>query len=172
MIVNQNADKELNFDFGKSKSGQDWNIINDGVMGGLSQSKATLLDNSMFFEGNISLENNGGFASVRCPRGKYDLSDYKNVKIRFKSTGRAFAIVLENSTLFYRQNYKHIFESNTNKWVEMTIPLNEFKEYTLGKETGKLLTQKVQSEIIRIGFILIDKKEGPFEIEVDYLNFK
>ena len=42
-----------------------WQIVNDSVMGGLSTSQAYEKDNSLIFTGNVSLENNGGFASIR-----------------------------------------------------------------------------------------------------------
>ena len=39
--------------------------VNDGVMGGISQSKLSQDKLGMLFEGHVSLENNGGFASMR-----------------------------------------------------------------------------------------------------------
>ena len=56
-------------DFGKEKGGSEWNVIVDGVMGGLSTGKATFTDNTVQFTGNLSLENNGGFSSYRMPFG-------------------------------------------------------------------------------------------------------
>ena len=40
-------------------------IVNDGVMGGVSQSSLRHDPQGMIFEGQVSLENNGGFASMR-----------------------------------------------------------------------------------------------------------
>ena len=43
-----------------------WRIVNDGVMGGLSSSDLELTkDRTAIFSGFVSLDNNGGFASVR-----------------------------------------------------------------------------------------------------------
>jgi len=44
-------------------------IVNDGVMGGVSQSGLRHDPQGMIFEGQVSLENNGGFASMRSPLG-------------------------------------------------------------------------------------------------------
>lgn len=41
-----------------------WQVINDGVMGGLSKGQMIFTDDVSVFNGNISLENNGGFSSV------------------------------------------------------------------------------------------------------------
>ena len=44
----------------------EWRIVNDGVMGGLSKGNISFTDGgTMVFKGNLSLENNGGFSSVR-----------------------------------------------------------------------------------------------------------
>jgi hypothetical protein len=44
-----------------------WRAINDGVMGGVSLGEIVAIDNGLRFQGTLSLENNGGFASVRRP---------------------------------------------------------------------------------------------------------
>ena len=42
---------------------KNWNIVNDDVMGGISTSTMSLnKEKNLLFKGNLSLENNGGFA--------------------------------------------------------------------------------------------------------------
>ena len=44
----------------------EWQIVNDGVMGGVSKSKLTVTNDGFGkFSGTVSIENNGGFASVQ-----------------------------------------------------------------------------------------------------------
>ena len=57
--------QNVKVDFGKIKDSKRWNIINDGVMGGLSEGKTWTTDDSVTFQGTVSLENNGGFSSYR-----------------------------------------------------------------------------------------------------------
>ena len=45
----------------------DWFVVNDTVMGGLSESRLVVGAHSIEFKGDVSLRNNGGFASVRTP---------------------------------------------------------------------------------------------------------
>jgi hypothetical protein len=53
-------------DFTDKKAGHQMNVVNDGVMGGLSQGTIEMTQNdSLLFKGNISLQNNGGFSSFR-----------------------------------------------------------------------------------------------------------
>ena len=43
-----------------------WQVVNDGVMGGRSYGNLTRSgDSEALFSGNLSLENNGGFSSIR-----------------------------------------------------------------------------------------------------------
>jgi len=44
-----------------------WRIANDGVMGGISRSRVSRVEHALRFAGEVRLENNGGFASMRRP---------------------------------------------------------------------------------------------------------
>ena len=44
-----------------------WHVVNDGVMGGVSTSRVSGTFDALRFAGEISLANNGGFASMRRP---------------------------------------------------------------------------------------------------------
>src|SRR5690348_5989802 len=45
-----------------------WTTVNDPVMGGRSTSNVAYGDGGLVFSGDLSLENNGGFASARSPQ--------------------------------------------------------------------------------------------------------
>ncbi|MEY4191517.1 MAG: hypothetical protein RIR17_2253, partial [Planctomycetota bacterium] len=61
-------------DFSQPRTASEWQNINDGVMGGVSDGRFRLTGNkSMEFYGTLSLENNGGFASVRTKPKNLDL---------------------------------------------------------------------------------------------------
>lgn len=160
----------LTIDFGATSGGRDWQIVNDDVMGGRTTSTAALLKETLYFKGNVSLENNGGFASVRGPYKEMDLSDYKTVTIRHRGTSRSFALSFDQHTAWYLPNYKYEF-TPTEEWQETTIKLADFKESRVGRYTGNTMSAKSQSELIRMGIILFDKQAGPFELEVDYIRF-
>ena len=53
------------FDFSTASHAAGWQIVNDEVMGGVSAGEFRLAKGVAVFSGHISLENNGGFASVR-----------------------------------------------------------------------------------------------------------
>ena len=60
------GEEQVLFGFDGPEAGRGWQAVNDGVMGGRSDGRFRLDDaGQMEFFGTLSLENNGGFASVR-----------------------------------------------------------------------------------------------------------
>jgi len=168
LSMNQN----LQFDFGKGNGlCHNWIVVNDGVMGGLSEGEISYGENHLIFEGQLSLENNGGFASIRSPWSEYDLSEYKRVKMRIRGVGGEFGLTLENSRLFYQPNWRFLFTPSED-WQVLEIPLHEFEMTRLGRALGQKLNINEVENIIRIGIIKSDKKTEAFRLEIDYLVFE
>ena len=55
------------FEFSSPVVVQAFGVVDDSIMGGVSASHLSLQLGFMLFEGDVSLENNGGFASFRGP---------------------------------------------------------------------------------------------------------
>lgn len=167
-------DSVLNVDFGQENTdaSQNWQVINDGVMGGMSQGRAHLKENSLLFMGKISLENNGGFSSLRSPFKRFDLSGKEKVVIRYRNSGYPMAFSMETSRQWFQPNYKYSLKDQSGKWVEERIPLKDFYAYRIGRRLDRKLASQTLPKIIRVGFISDGKKAGPFELEVDYIRFE
>ena len=79
-------------DFTNPNTMRDCKIVNDAVMGGVSQSSLRQDIHGLFFEGLVSLENNGGFASmrssVRFPQGT------QLIELLAKGDGKRYKLVL------------------------------------------------------------------------------
>lgn len=173
MSLNIMTTNDSIIDFGNGQNQiNNWVMISDNIMGGISKSKLEYTQSSMILSGDISLKNFGGFSSVKTTFGKYDLSQFKGVKIKFKSTNQKFAFTLEDKQNWTLPNFKGNFYSDkVNTWEEKTIYFNDFKEYQVGEPTGEKLDNKNLKNIVRMGIITTDKKEGPFSIEIDYVEF-
>jgi len=52
------------------------------------------------------------------------------------------------------------------------MPLRDFHQEVVGRKAGRMVTEANLSEIIRMGIILSDKQEGPFKLEIDYMEFR
>lgn len=60
-----------------------WISVDDDVMGGHSRGSAVLRDGVLRFAGALSLEDNGGFASIRA-RGAFDLPGAFGMRLRVR----------------------------------------------------------------------------------------
>ncbi|OEK04668.1 CIA30 family protein [Roseivirga misakiensis] len=162
---------EMVFDFGENKDGYKWAIVNDGVMGGLSRGKAQLTDDSMIFSGTVSLENNGGFTSLRAPYARYDLSQYDQVEIKYRSSGLDCALNVYQYQRFWLPNHKMPIPSSNDAWKTITVDLYDLKEYRMGRRTGRTMSKGAAKNTIRLGFITDSKKPGAFKLEIAYVKF-
>ena len=176
MLSFQADKKETSFtiDFGKEGRVNDWYVVTDRVMGGVSTSKVAYSKESLVFSGYVSLENNGGFASIRSEQQLFDLSGFSEVQIRFRTSDldRTFALRLNTNTRYYRPSYNHYFKANSTDWQIHQFKLAEFKETILGKTTGNTLPLDKLKHILRLGIMLNDKKEGNFSLEIDSIRFQ
>ncbi|MEM1128604.1 MAG: CIA30 family protein [Bacteroidota bacterium] len=162
----------LRIDFGRDTGGQNWAVLNDGVMGGLSVGDATLTDSSLVFTGTVSLDNFGGFTSVKGPFERTDLSAFETVRVRYRCQGQVFALTLEMDERFFVPYYRGVLEPASDEWRVAVLPLAAFEQYNLGRPTGTRFERDVRADVLRLGLITIAKQEGPFELELDYIVFE
>lgn len=172
LVLTVASSSPMLIDFGAKTGGKDWYIVNDGVMGGRSSSKVNMQKETMLFKGNVSLANNGGFASLRAPYASYDLSQYTTVRIRYKASGQVTALSFDKDRRFYIPYYKVPLSNVSGEWTTESFTLLEVKEYYLGQPTGKKLSKDLLSSIIRMGFLVSNKEAGTFQLEVDYIEFE
>ena len=95
------ADEKMLYDFSDAEAADGWTAINDVVMGGVSSSvlEATE-DRTVLFVGRVSLENNGGFASIRSAPRRWDLGAYSGIAMRFRGDGRRYKLNLKTDASF------------------------------------------------------------------------
>lgn len=167
-VAVQNDDSILlNADIMKTESR--WSIVNDGVMGGLSSSTAFIKDDKIIFSGNVSLKNNGGFASLRSPVKNYNFANYSGVEIKIKGDGKRYTISMKETAYFSGYFYTGSFETKKDDRIIVQIPFDEFKLYYFGNET--ISDKKIPlNNIKEISLLIGDKQEGNFTTEVDYIK--
>ena len=160
-------------DFGNSaEKNQEWKLLSDNIMGGVTKSKIEYTNNSVLLTGNISLDNYGGFSSIKTKYKSVDLSKYNGIKIKFKSTNQKFAFTLEDNQNWTQPNYKREFSSKKeDTWEEVIIYFKDFQEIVIGETTGNMMKSKSLKNIVRMGIMTYEKKEGSFSLEVDYIEF-
>jgi monofunctional biosynthetic peptidoglycan transglycosylase len=157
-------------DFTDKNVREKWGITNDDVMGGVSTSKISIGENDVLvFSGNVSLENNGGFASLRSPIDDYDFSDYEGFLLKIKGDGKTYNLSFRSTKYFTGYNYTQKFQTEKDKWQTINLPFNYFKLKYYGREvTDSELPDK--SSIKQLSILISDKQQGPFRIEIEWIG--
>lgn len=168
-VVRAEDNQTMLFDFSKPDSAEAWQTVNDGVMGGVSDGKVRIAEKNLEFYGTLSLENNGGFASVRSKTAKMDLSKYDGLVFKVRGDGREYYLNVHVPTNQIAFSYRASLKTENDKWNEVTIPFKDLKATSFGRvvENGKPLNP---SNVESVGFLLADKKAGPFKLEVSWIK--
>lgn len=158
------------FDFNSNETSGRWYLVNDDVMGGISESKIELnKDGTATFSGILSLENNGGFASIRAKVDLKSESNYKGVILRLKGDGKIYSLRFRTDQNFDGYAYQAKIDTKENSWTEIRLPFSDFKPTF----RGRTLSNKppLTSENIRqIGILIADKQSGSFSLDVDWIK--
>jgi NADH dehydrogenase [ubiquinone] 1 alpha subcomplex assembly factor 1 len=153
------------FDSVAKPSSLNWNIVNDTVMGGRSSSRWISKSSSpCSFEGYLSLENNGGFASVRCDLNNENLTKTEGIFIRVKGDGRKYQFRIRSQASRWA-NYSHEFKTVRNKIKTFYLPFKDFEPSWRGRSLNNLPVLKGK-DVRGIGFLLGDKIQGKFQLEI------
>lgn len=162
-------DHHIIVDFEEASSGA-WRPINDVVMGGLSESRLSITNNHTgVFTGNVSLENNGGFASVRASLDETDFSSFDGLAVRVSGDGKRYRLRLRTDTRFDGIAYQAKFGTIRGKWVIAEIPFDEFVPTYRGRTLSDVPPLNT-AKICQIGFMIADKQEGRFRLEIDWVR--
>ena len=148
-----------------------WKITNDGVMGGLSRGQADFSKSgTMIFKGTLSLDNNGGFSTVRSTTVNLDLSENTGLALRVKGDGRTYQLRLATRARYRSRevSFNADFKTQKGEWVEIRVPFDQFEAGWRGRSLTDI--EFDPSQITRLGILLGDKKPGKFRLEVDWLR--
>ncbi len=151
-------------DFSNPNTLRDSWIVNDGVMGGVSQSSLRQDEDGMFFEGVVSLENNGGFASmrssVRFPQGT------QLIELIAKGDGKRYKLVLRTE-LAPRVTYVADFIALPT-WQTYRFNLTQFKSTFRGRDVNAPTLSF--SDVIDFGILISNNQAGSFAIQLKTLK--
>jgi monofunctional biosynthetic peptidoglycan transglycosylase len=157
------------FDF--DGSGPAWFTVNDDVMGGVSSS---IVDTDaemqrLVFSGDLSLENNGGFASIRSQWSNYDLTGYDGIVLRVLGDGRTYQFRIRAEETGSEIAYAALLETEDGVWKDIYISFEEMVPVFRGaivRQAPALDPGSIRS----FGFMLADRQEGDFSLEVEKLS--
>lgn len=152
--------------FEKPDSTKNWQSVNDGVMGGRSKGGFERIERkTLLFTGDLSLENSGGFASIRTIPRPMGLEGASGIIVKARGDGRTYRVQLRTDDRM-ATSYRANLPTAKDVVNEYFIPFSDFKLQTFGTvvQGGKPVDP---AEINSIGFSIADKIAGPFEFELE-----
>lgn len=157
------------FDFKKESNLSQWQVVDDIVMGGESMGSLTLNDDgNAVFKGTISLENYGGFSSIRYSFDAKKNAEYSKFIIYLRGDGKRYQFrTKENERDYF--SFIYYFQTN-NDWQKIEIPFEEMYASFRGR---KLDMENFSGEKIeQISFLIGNKKAVSFQLEIDRIEIK
>ena len=143
-----------------------WRNVDDSVMGGVSSSRMRIEGDTAVFEGELSLENNGGFASVRSDLLEQNLTGFEGVRLRVRGDGRKYQLRIRADKALDGPSYQMTFETQKDARIEVDLPFSKFFAAFRGRQLPNHPPIDA-AKIATMGFLIADKQEGDFRLEID-----
>jgi len=148
----------------------EWRIVNDGVMGGISNSTMEVTPKGHGrFSGEVSLANNGGFASTRALLPMEIVPTVSKVILRIKGDGKRYSFRIRTNDYFDGVSFRQFFTTTEGEWQEVALSLKDFVPTWRGRIL-KDIPSIQPTNIRQIGFLIADKQVGSFCLFVDWIR--
>ena len=155
------------FDFKKEADLKNWHVVNDTVMGGVSAGKMgkDTAGNGLF-EGHVSLDNNGGFTSIRYDAGKIKLQGYSKFVIVLKGDRKAYQFRVKTNSKDY---YSYVYSiQTTGNWQTIEIPFSSLAPSFRGQSLN--MANFPGDYMEEIGILIGNKKMEDFKMAIDNIS--
>lgn len=158
---------QLLFDFNQDSDIDSWRIVDDGVMGGRSNGSFGLTpDGYGIFEGRISLENNGGFSSVRHVFKEIEVKKDSKVVVRLKGDGKEYQLRVKDDL---GKEYSYIASFNTSgDWEDVEIPLASMYPSYRGRKLDR--PNFAHQHVEELVFLIGNGKAEDFKLLIDKIE--
>lgn len=158
---------DILFDFTQSSDIRNWRIVDDVVMGGRSSGEFSISeDGHGMFSGDVSLENNGGFSSVRYPMAGMPVEADGTIRILLKGDGKSYQFRVKHDRR-YEYAYIHEFET-TGEWQEIEIPLGELYPVYRGRRLNRANFD--YNSIGELAFLIGNGRPQTFRLLIDKIE--
>ena len=160
------SSKILVFSFEEENIEKKWIVVNDNVMGGRSKGGFEFKNDKLIFSGSTNT-NGGGFSSIRTIPIDFYFKDKTGLHIRYKGDGRTYklGVRMEGKSVSYRTNF-----DTGNGWQEAKMPFDNMDVSWRGRPLSKAEHPLLKSKIRSIEFMIYDKQDGPFKLQVDWIK--
>jgi hypothetical protein len=144
-----------------------WRPVDDVVMGGVSRSAFEQAGPGIArFRGIVSLENFGGFASVRTSPRHWDTAGATAFLLRVRGDGKTYKFTVRTGDGFDGIQYQQRFTGTAGTWSDLRLPVHDFVATFRGRKVP-FASSLDPARVRAIGLMISDKQAGPFELQVD-----
>ena len=169
MVLFSSLSSFIIFDFNKNSSISNWVVVDDVVMGGRSTGNFKLnKDGNGVFYGNVSLDNNGGFSSLRHGFNKLNIEKFKTLVLKIKGDGKNYQFRIKHKSSDYA-SYITSF-SSSGEWQEIEIPINSMYPSFRGRKLDE--PNFSHESVEEITFLIANKKNEDFMLIIDKISIK
>jgi len=156
----------LLIDFSTPDAVTAWRPIDDRVMGGISSSRLRHdVSGHAVFEGEVSRENGGGFASIRAPSMRIDTPDVCALVLEVYGDGKRYKLNLRADERFDGINYQASFQPVAGEWTFIRLEFPDFIPTLRGRKMPDA-PRLAPADVRQIGFMIADQQAGPFALAI------
>jgi hypothetical protein len=169
LTMNTHAADKIIFNFQTVTNSAAWQVVNDDVMGGVSTSDFRVTNGAAVFQGEVSLANNGGFASVRSLPASHELAGCDAFVIRAFGDGHRYKFTARMDQSFDSAIYQTSFTTKPGEWTEHRLPLKQF----VPTFRGRVLSGEPPldpAKVTSVGFLIAEKQAGVFRLEISWIK--
>ena len=147
-----------------------WSSVDDRVMGGCSTS--CLRYDAMghvVFEGTVTAENNGGFASVRTHAMDLGVKSASAYVLKVNSDGKRYKFNLRMEDNFDGVIYQAAFVTTAGVWTSLQLQVSQF----IATFRGRTVPDAPALDPILVrqaGFMIADRQMGGFSLKVQSIG--
>lgn len=155
-------------DLGDAGTAATWTTLNDPVMGGKSTSRAEFGNGGLVFSGDVSLENNGGFASARGPVDAVTAQRTSGAtSLRVRAVGDGKTYMLKLGTAGQPWSYIQRFPTVAGVERDYELPVRQFEPVGQRLKPAPDAPHTLDPALInQVAVYILDEQPGPFEITV------
>ena len=147
-----------------------WRPVDDVVMGGVSSSGFAIAEPGIArFSGRVSLENSGGFASVRTPPPDWQTAGAAAFVLRVRGDGKQYKFTLRTGDGFDGIQYQARFQAPPGEWTEIRLPVAAFVASFRGR-TVPFAAALDPARVRVLGLMTSERQAGEFELLIDRIG--
>jgi NADH dehydrogenase [ubiquinone] 1 alpha subcomplex assembly factor 1 len=154
------------FHFEEAASVEGWSAVDDRVMGGVSRSRLRHDPaGHAVFEGELSLEQGGGFASVRSGPLEPGLPATAAYLLEVRGDGKRYRLSVRTEEAVDGVSHQASFETTPGAWILVRLPVAGFAARFRGRTvTGATPLDPARAS--QLGLMIADRQAGRFALAI------